>query len=235
MCKICYLTLIIAATLFLGEKSESQICAGSISGVVLQQTGVPLSGAEVDAQATGAPKSKPIRLALADERGHFEFKPVKCGEYKLYAMLPAAGYPDTKFETYSSQYHPIEVSVSQISPSPDVSILVGPRSGILKLDVIEAANHAKIENPVVELRRIDSDVWVSSTVPTTSEILLPPDVAIQITLRADGFETWSRGNPHDRSTGNPITLRSQEQKLETVEMKRITKEVVGSLREGHSR
>ena len=178
----------------------------------MNENSEPLAGAEVDADEIGLPeRSKAIRLALTDSKGAFRFEPVRFGTYKLFALKPEAGYPDTKFELYATQYHPAVAVVSAAAPSAVVRVIVGPRSGILKVTVMDRETGQPIPNPAFLLRRIDNGVWVSGGQSGDSTILLPPMIPIQVTVEAAGFKSWTIGDPNRPDSGTPLRMKPGEE------------------------
>jgi len=209
--------LFLAALCLLTSQMKAQQGTGAISGIVVSQNGEPLAGAEVDADEIGlSARSKAIRLALTDSKGAFRFEPVKFGTYKLFALKPEAGYPDTKFELYATQYHPAMAVVSAATPSPVVRVIVGPRSGILKIAVIDRETRQPIPNPTFVLRRIDNGVWVSNGQSGDPAILLPPTIPIEVTVEAAGFRSWTIGDPNRPDSGAPFRMKSGEELQTTI-------------------
>ena len=197
--------------------SPAQQNTGVILGSVIDEHGTPVAGAEVDADTVGPDsRSKALRLALTDSRGAFRFDPVRFGTYNLYALKPDAGYPDTKFELYASQHHDVRVTVFAAAPQAEVRILVGPKSGILKLAVLDKATRQQILNPTIILRQVDTGVWISTTYAGDSNILLPPLIPIQVTVQASGYRDWSRGDPKRPDSGSPFRIGSGEELEEKV-------------------
>lgn len=188
---------------------HAQRSIGVIMGSVRDENGTPVAGAEVDADSIGSEsRSKALRLALTDSAGAFRFDPVTFGTYKLYALKPDAGYPDTKFEFYSGQYHDVRATISGVTPQAEVRILVGPKCGVLKLVVLDSTTHRPISNPTVVLSRVDTGVWVSASYAGGSYVLVPPLIPIQVTVRASGYRDLSRGDPNRPDSGPPLRVVS---------------------------
>lgn len=185
---------------------------GAITGIVIDENGKPISGAEIDAdEIVQGPGSKLIRLALSDSSGLFRFEPVKFGSYKLFGLKPESWYPDTKFELYVGQYHPVVVTLSTTQPSANTTLQLGPKSGIVRLTILDQRELRPVTNSVVEIRRVGSDVWISTSLSEEGTILVPPDTPVQLTVRAAGFTPQKRGDPNEPQSGPPVSLHSGEE------------------------
>ena len=174
-------------------QEEEKVKAGVISGVVVDQSGLPVGSAEVDADNddSSMPAHEALRLALTDSSGAFAFDPIKFGAYKFYALKPEAGYPDTKFEIYVKSYHKATATISPTSPTAFVKIVVGPKAGVVKLKVVDKLTRAAVPNPTFVLSRADTRVWVSTSQSDDSSILVPPAVPTQLTVSAGGYTSWT--------------------------------------------
>jgi len=172
---------------------------GEIRGVVMDEGGSPVSEAEVDRDSIShGPVGKAISLALTDKSGAFTFSPVKFGSYKLYALKPESGYPDTKFDLYSESYHPVTATVSAASPIVSVVIVVGPRAGMVKLTVIDKVTRQPIPSPTTTIRRLDTDAWISVGRTEDMTMCVPPSIPTEITVHAEGYKEW----PNHGSSGS---------------------------------
>lgn len=189
---------------------------GVISGVVLDERGIPLPGAEVDADELESAAARALRLALTDDSGRFTFNPIKFGTYKFYALKPESGYPDTKFELYAENYHRVSATVSSASPTAFVTIIVGPMAGVLKLEVLDEVTRQAIPNPTMILRRPDTGVWVSVNRSGDSKVLVPPGIPTQLTVRAAGYTSWSNYDPKIHVSAGLIKIESGAEAQMTV-------------------
>jgi hypothetical protein len=195
---------------------------GVLKGIVVNEDGVPVSGAEVDADDVApSPGNKALRLALTDTVGEFTFNPIKFGTYKLFALKPEAGYPDTKFEIYAESYHKVTVTISPASPNALVRIEVGPKAGAIRLLVTDRATHKTIPNPTVILRRPDTGVWVSASQTGDSLFLLPPGIPTLLTINAEGYRSWSPYNTENPSSPALLKVDPGEEIEITAELQSV--------------
>jgi len=191
---------------------------GVISGVVLDQGGSPVPGAEVDADDFEAPVARALRLALTDDSGTFTFDPMKFGTYRFYASKPESGYPDTKFELYAENYRKVSATISSATPSAFVTIILGPMAGVVTVVVLDKNTRQAIPNPTIILRRPDTGVWVSVNRSRDSKILVPPAVPTQLTIHADGYIDWSNYDPENPAAATLLKIESGAEAQMTVEL-----------------
>ena len=198
-----------------------QKIAGVISGIVVDEQGMTVAGAEVDADSVEAlPGSKALRLALTDDSGAFVFNPIKYGTYKFYALKPEAGYPDTKFELYADSYHKTTATISPDSPNATVKIVVGPKAGRVRLVILDSTTGQAVPNPTLILRRLDTNVWISAN-ETDDSILVPPGIPTQLTVQAQGYSNWSNYDPQKSAVSSLLNVKSGEEINLTVELKKL--------------
>jgi hypothetical protein len=186
---------------------------------VADETGRPISGAEVDAESVGdSAVGKGVRLALTDASGAFIFHPLKFGTYKLYGLKPEAGFPDTKFEIYVENYHKAVATVSATSPNVFVTVVVGPKAGFVRLRVLDKNTRQSIANPTITLRRLDTGVWVSPGQDSDVPILVPPSIPTQLTVEAKGYVTWSNYDSNKANADALLKVKSGDEIQLTVEL-----------------
>ena len=203
-----------------GGQEPERANAGIISGIVLDEGGNPVGGAEVDADdiVPSAAVSKALRLALTDNSGAFIFNPVKFGSYKLYALKPEVGYPDTKFEIYANSYRKTMATISATAPNMTVTIMIGPKAGMLRLFVVDKTTHETIHNPTLVLRRPDTGVWISTNETSESLLLIPPGIPTELTVQANGYRSWSNYDAKSPKSAALLKINSGEKIQMTIEL-----------------
>lgn len=215
---LCIVALWLLGVGLTGQQRQSSN-TGVISRIVVDENGTPVSEAEVDAENTeGSAGSKALGLALTDSSGAFAFNPIGFGTYKFYALKPESGYPDTKFEIYAESYHKTMATVSAVTPNALITIVVGPRAGIVRLKVLDRSTHEPISDPTLVLRRQDTNVWVSASQTNNSLILVPPAVPTQLTVQAKGYATWRNYDLNNPSSAALIVVDSGREIQMTVEL-----------------
>jgi hypothetical protein len=204
-------------------QEEKKVNTGVISGVVVDQSGSPVGDAEVDADSgdSSGAGHEALRLALTDSSGGFAFDPIKFGTYKFYALKPGASYPDTKFEIYVESYHKATATISPTSPNAFVKIVVGPKAGVVKLKVVDKLTRTAVPNPTFVLSRPDTGVWVSTSRSDDSSILVPPAVPTKLTVRAEGYASWTNQDRDHPEATSLLKIESGAELQMTVELESI--------------
>ena len=151
-------SLVVCATLANAKSTAT------IKGVVIDQSGSPVSHAQVLARDTDLPKGTvEIQLGVvpwveADEKGQFVIKELTVGHhYKMYTKLEEEGYPDTTLGLYNPKDEaPFAVAQDSPRPSPDITLQIGPKASVLQYDVRDSVTGKAIADPTITVTRLDT-------------------------------------------------------------------------------
>jgi hypothetical protein len=201
---ICILCLAAAAIAGRGDNS-----AGSISGITIDDTGMPVSGVRVNARVLDeTPTLAAIKYVQTDEQGRFLIDRLPWGRYKVFTRKDSDGYAYTASTFYSNGLAP-EVKVLSKEPNVQVTINLGPKAGKIKGTVTNASTGAPIA-AAVRLWRVDHPAyWLEKTLKPEYELLVPSSVSIGIEVSAEGYETWSYAESSSLAQGS-LTVRPGE-------------------------
>ena len=189
---------------------------GVITGQVVDNNGAPLPSAQVTASEIGNRPGGIIPLAETDAKGHFELQHLKWATYRLYAAKPEAGYPNLRFAFYTrNQPTAPTVTLTRGSPLATVTLLVGPKAGVIKGVITDAATGDPV-NATIRLERSDAPtLWYARSVQSEYRVLVPATVGISIEVTAEGYRKWVPSREPDAPTRAPISLKSgQELRLD---------------------
>jgi carboxypeptidase family protein len=119
-----------------GEQHELTVALrptqiGCISGKVLDQSGVPVSGVRVQPDLAGEHLARQPGVRVTDKNGGFKFERVQPGSYNVFANAPTMEYP-LPFDIAST------VMVPASSGCAEITINLGPKAARLELKVIDA-------------------------------------------------------------------------------------------------
>lgn len=188
-----------------GPKAENAKAIGSVTGVVVDENGHPMSGAIAYLRRMGVRSAEPA--PHTGSNGRFSASDLEWGTYYVVAENQAAGYTD----------EPNNWSVFQLSPEhPQATLTVqsGKKAGILLLTAVDATSG----QPVKDARVQTSCECPSQTRNTaTGKILLPPDREMTLRVSAPGYEEWR----YTTGTGR-FRLEPEQQLTLEVPLKRLS-------------
>lgn len=164
---------------------------GTITGVVINQRGRPVSGAKVSYRQLGVVYATAIVFATTGRRGRFRFNGLGWGRYNVYAEKESAGYADQRFTLYGAGLPLPLVTLSPVHPRASVVVHVA-RAALLIGTVEDAATGKPVSNLTVLLKEPVSGAWFSGTAEANLNILIPPLVQVNVTLTAPGYRPWQR-------------------------------------------
>ena len=179
---------------------------GAVSGIVLDEGGLPVVGAKVyAAPIDGRLPEKLLRYVVTDSGGHFLIEGLNWGKYGVYTMKEESGYPDMGASFYSNNVYP-SATLSLDSPAPDLRIRLGPKAGLLNGSVTNAANGAPLP-ATFKLSLSDSPSrWVGTSLPSNYRVLLPASTDVHIEVTVPGFELWTYPIPIRLDPGSEMHL-----------------------------
>ncbi|MFI5176280.1 MAG: carboxypeptidase regulatory-like domain-containing protein [Terriglobia bacterium] len=181
---------------------------GLIRGTVVDEQGIPLAGAKVNAQViNNLMQHTLIRYVETDVSGHFLIDRLEWGMYNLYAMKEASGYPNTRNHFYDNGKH-TSATLTPRHPVAEVRIEVGPKAGTLVGFVSDAITGAPLNATLKLGRAADPHNWVSTSLPPHYRVLVPPSVDIQLEVYSPGYSTWHYGATADPTQYHPLQMAS---------------------------
>jgi len=124
--------------LLLSAVFPAQAQFGSIHGIVVNEEGNPVKGAQVIATSIGPMADRPLatrlrKLNLTDEAGHFVIFGLQFDEYVVTAYKEEEDYPalvGTWLQFYKTPAEPT-VNLTMQIPTATVEIRLGPKAGVL--------------------------------------------------------------------------------------------------------
>ena len=191
-----------------GEEREIKVTlrplqTGCIRGQVIDESGTPVSGVDIQPQLMGNELAKaPIRKNT-DRKGQFEFKNAHPGEYVLFVDGHNAGYvqligPAANF-----------VEVQPSSGCRNITLHLGPKAAKLEVQAVDAFTHQTLKTFTASASGItQNDHWSMKLLENPA--LVPPLTSIQVWASADGYQ------PAARITVSP--LQPEEIKQITIEL-----------------
>ncbi|MGB9407244.1 MAG: hypothetical protein WCA89_06870 [Terracidiphilus sp.] len=200
----------------------SQEPKGAISVKVIDQQGNPVPTAIVMFDPP------PGRMLLysspeckTDASGSCTRDKLLMDTYLVRVMKPSDGYPNMSFNFYSHQSKEIVVVLTPEHPNSSVLFTLGPRAATLKLNIVDDANDAPIDNPSIILRNAtDPKDLIGRGLPADSTVLIPPDIDVQIEVTADGYMPWRLTEHPELTRSKALHLRSEERQEMTIRMTR---------------
>jgi len=206
---------------------------GTVTGVVLDDHGDPLAGAEVHAERNDEPGRRPVKsqfaTVLTDSRGRFEYGRLQQGSYDVFAMKEKDGYPNVaRFLFYRDGVQPVKATLTASRTLIDVVVTMGRKAGRIAsvhvadastgrpITVTEPTSGKLLQTPYVRFTR--SDVNTPSGGPATfsagsgvlSNLLVPADTPVTITVGATGYANWYYPGTQDPARAQPVRLKSGE-------------------------
>ena len=179
---------------------------GLVRGTVVDETGVPVSSAKVNADPVNrGPIRSLVRYVETDAQGTFSIDRLAWGKYRIFAMKEETGYPNMRASFYSNDVFPV-VAVTPEAPIAQLRIQLGPRAGILTGSVTSAKTGAPLNAGFKLTRALAPNKWISTSVPPNYRVLIPPSTDTLLEVSASGYETWHYGGPSDPSRRSPLRL-----------------------------
>lgn len=198
--------LVIALILQFGSLLQA-LELGTIKARVLDTNGKPVAGAKVWMIPQIHESSMVIPDCITNSEGICERNNLQLEPYRICAEKESEGYPNISIPLYEGKQ---KLQVRELNlkvKSSSVTIVLGPKAGILSLQVIDAATGAPVRDATVTVRPVDAPTdFMTFGVGSNSKVLVPPHRKFFIEITANGFKTWK----HEAaiSAGKPLTLGS---------------------------
>lgn len=193
------------------EAPQPEQPTGLIRGIVVNEKGQPVDGAQVSAGLVGVPDGRGRRFVGSGPRGRFALDRLAWGEYAVCARKEADSYPSQCWNFYDDG-RIFKATLSLGAPVADVVVVVGPKAGVLSGSVKDATTGAPVPASLQILRRNSPMPFiVSQSVPPQFSVLIPPESDLDIEVRAPGYRVW-RYSLDGGSRGAPLRARSEERR-----------------------
>jgi Carboxypeptidase regulatory-like domain len=196
--------------LFLATASFSQTTAtsglGSVQGVVLDQQGKPIPGADVYALPEEDMR-RPVASATTDSAGKFLLRDLPAARVYIYTYKESDGYPNgfAAFFALPNDQSLVVVKV-EAEQTTTITIKRGARSARLKVHITDENGNRM--GAGLTLTREDQ-AGENYGMGTDGEVsMLVPPVPFRVMIDADGYEPWHYGGANWQSKGGLITLKS---------------------------
>jgi hypothetical protein len=182
----------------------AQRLTGTVCGTAVDQRGIPVSGVIVGVVPLGHPLSYEAPFATTDARGYFSLGRLQWGTYRVFAMKPGAGYPNTNYSSFYGNGQSRQVTIAPTAPTAKTIVHLGPKAGVLAGSVEDADTGAPVNaNFKLTLAASPGD-WLSTSQSSAYRVLLPQGRRVLIQVSAPGYETWG--------PLGPLRLKSGEEK-----------------------
>ncbi|MGH9733720.1 MAG: DUF6843 domain-containing protein [Candidatus Acidiferrales bacterium] len=196
--------LLVLVTLSRGQAQT----VGSIEGIVIDQQGAPVQGADVAAD----PINGKVRIgfvrphAESDASGHFSIEGLAWrGTYKIFAKKLRSDYPNMAFSFYSDDIYPTAL-IGPSNPVAHITVRLGPPAAALTGSITDAQTGRPMP-AAMELKRIQPpNKWISVSVPPEYRVLIPPSVTVSVTVTAPGYLRWTPPEPLTLASGTEMRL-----------------------------
>jgi hypothetical protein len=191
-----------------------------IEGTVIYEDGRPASRAIVSAFPTDGGMGEKVPSADTDELGHFQIKHLWLGKFAVSAKKEDEGYPDTSSSFYSDGKIERAMLTSPLQ-SVTVTMLLGPKAGILLGTVADATNGTPL-NPCVDFRRAsDPNNFLSGTglVNARYRVLVPSDRDVMMKIWYEGHLPWYYPGAAGKSEAKPLRLKAGEERILNIRLR----------------
>ncbi len=160
---------------------------GCITGVVLDQRDIPVSGVSVQAGPSdqdGSRLGQRVPTVATDKDGRFRFGPVNPGRYDIFTHAVPLGYPVDQEDGDL-----LSVNVPPGSSCADIAVRLGPKAARLQLTVEDAHTHRPVKDFRVAVFAGNPHFgWALNL--RESNLPVPALKQFNVTVAADGYITW---------------------------------------------
>jgi hypothetical protein len=167
---------------------------GTISGIVVDMEGNPVSQADVSVRRRNA-MTGPDIPAQADKQGRFTVTGLEAETYKISASKEEDGYPEASTASFYAGMKAIiqQITLNENEVSSGNVIRVGPKALKLFGHVVDAVTKKPVDGGRITLRRVDDPAAFLQTGLHRSFKILVPQVAITLEVSAPGYEKKDLG------------------------------------------
>ena len=187
--------------------------AGRIRGSVLNEDGQRVYDATICTSVASGTSTSSICRTFMDKDGRFQIENVKFGKYGLFAINEAEGY------SIQNQSPGQEVALTAANSSPDVTIRLRPRGGVLTGTVKDRVSGVPVKGVMVSYLDVDGKASGAAPLPSDGEfhVTLPTQCDLVVVVFAEGYKGWVYTDPANPS--RPVLrLAAGERKAVAVEL-----------------
>lgn len=167
---------------------------GTISGVVVDMEGDPVSQADVSVRRRNS-LTGPDIPAQADKQGRFTVTRLEAETYQISASKEEDGYPEASTATFYAGTKAIiqQITLNENEVSSGNVIRVGPKALKLFGRVVDAVTKRPVNGVRITMRRVDNPGAFFQTGVHGSFRILVPQVPITVEVSAPGYEKKDLG------------------------------------------
>jgi hypothetical protein len=167
---------------------------GTISGIVVDMEGNPVSQADVSVRRRNA-MTGPDIPAQADKQGRFTVTGLEAETYQISASKEEDGYPEASTATFYAGIKAIiqQITLNENEVSSGNVIRVGPKALKLFGRVVDAVTKKPVNRVRITMRRVDNPGDFFQTGVHGSFKVLVPQVPITVEVSAPGYEKKDLG------------------------------------------
>jgi hypothetical protein len=192
--------------------------SGSVEGIVVGESGVPLSGAVAYARPVDRPMMGIVPHADTDETGHFVIRNLGFGLYSVFGAKEDEDYPGLTTGFYGVKSQRVRVDMNH--PRSTVTVQLGPKAGVLYGTVTDAITGGSL-NPCAELRVMPHpDKFVSGTglVGANYRLLVPSGVDVAFKIWLAGYDLWYYPGVAYKAASTALHLQPGEEMTVNVQL-----------------
>jgi hypothetical protein len=169
--------------------SATAATGGSITGIVLDSQGSPVSGAKVLALELESSPHRLLKFHLTDVSGRFYIQDLPWGTYSMWAGKEEAGYPELPSLFYAPSSLPT-VILRRKSPSSSVTIRLGPKAGAIEaVEIVDSKTGREVIGVITLQRGTDQKTTMEAST-TQKPILIPSESQVRVAVAASGYKPW---------------------------------------------
>ena len=212
------LALLILSVIAQGQTARQMTAGGQITGTVMDQHGRPLQTIAVHAFREETRMYMPT--VVTDKAGRFTVDDLEPGTYELFGENEAADYPNTALSFYSKE-EPTPIALAR-GESAKLTLVLGPRAGVISGTVVDRSTGKPVGCAhaihFIVTNVYDPEDSIEFMGPAHFRWLIAPKTEYTMEVTAEGYKTWSYGNPLDLSGPLPLQVDSGKERELTIEL-----------------
>ncbi len=162
--------------------SLSPLQRGCISGQVVDQLGVPVSGVSVQPNLTGDLLDRRVSSKVTDKSGQFRFEGVHPGEYSITTYAYQLGYPGIPVSE-----NDMRINVEPSAGCSNITINLGPKGATIELKVVDAQTQQPLKGFKAFVSRLMTNGGMSIQTFDTNAILVPALKSLDVVAEKNGY------------------------------------------------
>ena len=196
---------------------------GSITGLVLTESGQPIADAEVEALLIGRPPGSHFRVSvMTDSQGRFAIDGLTWGSYRIVPSKEEELYPDVSSPLYDNGRR-FTGKMSTENPTAFVLVVIGPKSARITAGVTDSATGAQVSHTRIRVWRWKQTSSLAENLEPSFRVLIPSDVEIGLEVSAPGYERWFYPGDPSWPQGKPLLVKSGETLPVDIKLKPLNK------------